>query len=238
VRVYTVEGGTYYVDQAGTVVGVVEDYHVESLRSAIEPVVYLPMQIRFPSDDGTVQLAYYETSRVIAKMAPNTVDAAMATIQDAWSQAAPDETLDASYLDDRLARLYQTEERTSQIVATFSLVAVLVACLGLFGLATYTTKQREKEIGIRKAVGASSGSIVLLLSSTFVRLVGLAVLVATPVAYLLVREWLSNFAYPIDLGIAPFAAAAILALAIALATTSTQALRAARVDPARVLRNE
>ena len=238
VRVYTVEGGTYYLDQSGTVVGVVEDYHVESLRSAIEPVVYLPMKIRFPGDDGAAQIAYVQTSRVIAKMAPNTVDAAMATIQDAWSQAVPGEILDATYLDDRLARLYETEQRTSQIIALFSLIAVLVACLGLFGLATYTTKQREKEIGIRKAVGASSGSIVLLLSSTFVRLVGLAVLLATPIAYLLVRSWLSDFAYPIDLGPTPFVAAAVLALTIALATTSTQALRAARVDPARVLRNE
>jgi putative ABC transport system permease protein len=113
-----------------------------------------------------------------------------------------------------------------------------VACLGLFGLATYTTRQRTKEIGIRKAVGASVASIVGLLSKDFLKLVAVAIGVGVPLAYWGMQQWLTDFAYRVDLGLAPFVGAAGAALAIAAVTVSYHAVRAARTDPSRALRSE
>jgi putative ABC transport system permease protein len=180
----------------------------------------------------------YRLDTIVAKVAPGSVGAAMDALRSAWTTVLPDKPFQASFLDDQLQAQYENEQQLGQIVGVFSLLAILVACLGLFGLATYSTQQRTKEIGVRKVVGASVTSIVRLLSTDFLRLVVVAILVGTPVAYLAVRQWLRNFAYHVDLGPAPFVVAAVGALVVAGLTVSYHALRAARIDPARTLRDE
>ena len=240
VRGYTIEGGTYYADHQGEIIGVVEDYHATSLREKIPPVAYFPVVVPVLGDDGETQAGYgyYALSTILAKVAPGNAANAMSAIQTVWNEVVPDSQLEATFVDETLNRLYETERRTGQIIAVFSLIAVVIACLGLFGLATYTTQQRRKEIGIRKAVGASVPSIVQLLSADFLRLVVVAVLLGAPLAYMLMQRWLSDFAYRVDLGLWPFVAAAVAAVAIALGTVSTQALRASRINPADTLRSE
>jgi putative ABC transport system permease protein len=235
IRLYILENETIYVDYEGEVVGVVADYHTASLREEIEPVVYAPLLL--PSPDGGAPY-YMGVSTVLAKVAPGSAGQAMDALRSVWTDVLPTEPFDAAFLDDQIQAQYVSEQRLSQIVGLFSGLAIFVACLGLFGLATYTAQQRTKEIGIRKAVGASVPSIVGLLSADFLKLVAIAIGVGMPVAYLAVRQWLQDFAYRVDLGVLPFAGAAAAAFAIAALTVSTHAVRAARTDPARALRSE
>jgi putative ABC transport system permease protein len=237
IRLYTIENETIYNDTKGTVVGVVEDYHTTSLREEIPPVVYSPALHPLP---GEGKRASYEKGvrTVLVKGAAGSAGAIMEALRNVWQDVLPTEPFEATFLEDRLQAQYQTEQRLSQIVGLFSALAIFVACLGLFGLATYTTQQRTKEIGIRKAVGASVTNIVGLLSADFLKLVVVAIVVGAPVAYLLAQRWLQDFAYHVDLGPVPFVVAAVGALLIAGLTVSMHALRAARTDPARALRSE
>jgi putative ABC transport system permease protein len=234
IRLYTVEDETVYRDYEGQVVGVVENYHTRSLREDILPVVYAPAQ--HPALDGGVEK--YRVSTVLAKATPGATGAVMDALRGVWSDVLPNEPFHASVLDDQLQAQYQAEQRLGQVVGLFSVLAIFVACLGLFGLATYTTQQRTKEIGIRKAVGASAASIVGLLSSDVLKLVGIAIVIGVPAAYVGAQRWLQNFAYHVDLGPGPFAIAAVVTAAVAGCTVSYHALRAARTDPARALRSE
>jgi putative ABC transport system permease protein len=233
IRLYTIEGETYYADLRGEVVGVVEDYHTASLREAIAPVVYLPL-LQPQANGGDAR--YNQVQTILAKVAPGTVGPAMDALRGTWEQVLPTEPFEATFLDDRIQAQYQSEERLGQIVGVFSGLSILVACLGLFGLAAYTTQQRTREIGIRKAVGASVPGIVGLLSKDFLLLVGIAIAVGVPVAYYAMEQWLAGFAYRVDVGAFPFVGAALAALAIAGLTVSYHATRAARTDPSQVLR--
>ena len=234
-RLYVLENETVYRDYEGEIVGVVENYHTTSLREKIPPVAYTPVQ--FPSTDGE-STRYQWISTVLVRTAPGAANQMMDALRSVWTEVLPTEPFDATFLDDQLQTQYRTEQQLGQIVGLFSALAILIACLGLFGLATYTTQQRTKEIGIRKAVGASTTSIVGLLSAEFLKLVAVAIGVGVPVAYLATRRWLQDFAYHVDLGPTPFILAAVGALAIAGLTVSVHALRAARTDPARALRSE
>jgi putative ABC transport system permease protein len=234
IRLYILENETIYQDYEGEVVGVVEDYHTTSLREEIPPVVYTPAELRAP--DGST--GGYWVSSMLVKVAPGNATNVMDALRSVWTEVLPDDPFQASFLDDQLQAQYQAEQRLGWIVALFSGLAIFVACLGLFGLATYTTQQRTKEIGIRKAVGASTRSIVGLLSREFLYLVGVAVVLGIPLAYLAAQRWLQDFAYHVDLGPAPFVIAAGGAFAIAGLTVSYHALRAARTDPAVALRDE
>jgi putative ABC transport system permease protein len=218
----------------GEVVGVVENYHTTSLREEIPPVVYSPVP---PSLDGN-NPDYRWVSTVLAKVGPGSADQVMDALRSVWTDVLPIEPFNATFLDDQLQAQYQTEQRLGTVVGIFSGLAILVACLGLFGLATYTTQQRTKEIGIRKAVGASVPSIIGLLSKEFLRLVAVAIVLGVPLAYVAARQWLQDFAYHVDPGPLPFVVAAVGALSIAALTVSYHALRAARLDPARTLRDE
>jgi putative ABC transport system permease protein len=146
--------------------------------------------------------------------------------------------IEYSFLADDLAAQYRAEVRLEQLFTTFAGLAIVIACLGLLGLAAFTAQQRTKEIGIRKALGATEAQVVGLLSREFVQLVGIAFVVAVPVAYWAMSQWLKDFAYRIDLRIGLFLLAGGLALAVALLTVSVQALRAARTDPVNALRSE
>jgi putative ABC transport system permease protein len=206
------------------IIGVVEDFHYASLRETIGPVILLHEALRAPQ---------YVAVRTEPGQAADVLDGLRAT----WAEFS-DLPIEYSFLADDLAAQYRTEARLEQLFTTFAGLAILIACLGLFGLAAYTAQQRTKEIGIRKALGATVTGLVGLLSKDFLKLVGVAFVVAVPAAYWAMSQWLQGFAYRIDLGVGVFLLAGGLALTVALLTVSYQALRAARTDPVHALQNE
>ena len=210
-----------------TVIGVTENYHYESLENEIYPFMLFR------------QSADWHHRHVIARLKPGaTQDAAsIDAIHGVWSEFAevPPET---SLLADDLAAQYRAEQRLSTLFTTFAGLAILIACLGLFGLATYAAQQRTKEVGIRKALGATAAQVIGLLSKDFLVLVGLAFALGAPIAYAGMEQWLDGFAYRIDVGLGTPLVAGLAALLLAAATVSIQAYRAARTDPASALRAE
>ena len=211
------------------VVGVVEDFHYQSLQQKIEPLVLVK---RWADQD-----AYYGPSRVLVRMPPGDPAGTLEVLREQWAEVS-DTPFAYSFVDEQFDAAYRAETRTAGVFGTFAALAVLLACLGLFGLAAYAAERRRKEIGVRKAMGASTRNIVTLLSRDFVKLVLVAVVLAVPVAWWAMRQWLGGFAYRIELSLWTFLAAGALALVVALAATGTQALRAARTNPAQALRDE
>jgi putative ABC transport system permease protein len=210
-----------------TIVGVIEDIHFSSLHDEIKATVFAEPN------------ANYGRS-VSVKLAPGDHRAAIAHFEATWKSLFPGEPVNWEFLDDRFDALYRSEARQAQMFGMFSVLAIFVATLGLFGLASFTTERRTKEIGIRKVMGASVANIVLLLTSDFTKLVILANVVAWPLAFFLMREWLTRFVYQ-----APFAdwawlfvASGAAALIIAWLTIGAQATRAARSRPVKALRYE
>jgi putative ABC transport system permease protein len=207
-----------------TVVGVVRDYHHFSLQQAVEPMVVMLNPPAF--NVFTVRL---ETAEL-----PATLD----RLRQRWEGLFPGYPFTYAFVDEAFDQQYQAETRLTRIIGAFAGLAILIACLGLFGLAAYTTAQRRKEIGVRKVLGAGVPHIVALLSRRFAVLVGIAFLIGAPVAYFALDRFLDGFAYRIALGPSVFLLAGALALLIALATVSGLALRAATTDPVRSLRTE
>jgi putative ABC transport system permease protein len=162
----------------------------------------------------------------------------IAHIETIWTQFAPARLFEYFFMDDDLDRLYRAEATLGQVAMAFAVLAIAIAALGLFGLVAYTISQRTKEIGIRKALGASVFSILALLSKDFIRLVGIAFVIALPVAYVCAHEWLSGFAYRTALHAWVFGAAGSLALAVALITVSVQSIRVAQANPADSLQQD
>ena len=208
----------------GAIVGVVKDFNFRSLHEAVDPMVMF-----FVPDNLLVF-----SVRIRSEHAGPTLDHLRAT----WQQFAPDRPFVYSFLDESFARQYEADEQFGEVFSYFALLAVVIACLGLFGLASFTAEQRTKEIGIRKVLGASVAGIVLLLSKDFARLVGIALVLAAPLAYLAMTRWLENFAYRIEISWRIFLIAGSLALATAVLTVSYQAIRAALADPVKALRYE
>ena len=209
----------------GRVIGVVRDFHVASLHEEIKPLVY-------------VTGARRNYRHLIVRFNPGQVEETMAFLEQQWSTFAPGRAFTYFFLDEQYDALYRFEQRLSQLIGLFALLAVLVACLGLFGLAAFTATQRTKEIGIRKALGATVGGIVVLLSKDFIKLVLWAVVLAAPVAYLAAQHWLEGFAYRVEISWGIFLMVGSLALALALVTVGYQAVRAALTDPVKALRYE
>jgi putative ABC transport system permease protein len=208
----------------GTVIGVTRDYHIASLRENIEPLILLHWPSLF--------------SQIAVKVNGQNIPAALAHLEKTWNTFRPDSPFRYSFLDENIGRIYAQEAQTSAIVRTFSLIAVFIACLGLFGLASFTAEKRTKEIGVRKVLGASVSRITYMLSTEFTKWVLLANVVAWPLAYWAMHSWLSGFAYRTTIGIWPFLLAAAASLVIALLTVSLQAIRAAAADPVKSLRHE
>ena len=211
-------------NREGTVVGVVADFHQASLHTTIPPLVFF-------TEPGTYD-------NVLVKVRTDDVRATLARIEATWRQVVPAVPFAHRFLDEAYDALYRAEMRTGRVFATFSGLAILVACLGLFGLAAIAARQRTREIGIRKALGASVSGLVLLLSKEFLQLVGIAFVVAAPVAYWGMQRWLADFAYRTEVGVSVFVLAGLIALGVALLTVSTQAYRAAATDPVKALRTE
>ena len=208
-------------NQPRTVVGVIEDYHFTSLHSEIEPLV---ISTRFQE-------------RVIAvKAQADRLPAVIAAAEEAWNDLSPAYPFQYEFLDERLDQLYTSEIRQGRLFAFFGGVAIFIACLGMFGLIAFVSALRAKEIGIRKVLGASVADIVTLLSKDFLLQVCVAILVATPIAFLLMQQWLESFAYRISLGVDVFVLSGLLAVLVALATVSFQSIRAALSNPVETLR--
>lgn len=206
------------------VVGVARDFNFSSLHDNIRPTVF-----RLDPRYG---------GQVAVKIAPGSLPDVLDHIDRAWSAVIPDQAVNRQFLDDRFDTLYRTEERQAQVFGIFAALAILVAALGLFGLSSFTTERRTKEIGVRKVMGASVADIILLLTGEFSRLVMVANLVAWPVAWYLMSRWLERFAYAVELNVLWFVFAAVAALIVASLTVAGQAGKTALSRPAMSLRYE
>ena len=214
-------------DSQFDVIGVTANYHYQSMANAVEPIIHL-----YRTDMS--RLYNYLAVRVPAGAGPEAIE----QMEQAWAQVMPDRALRYEFADQRFAALYQSQERLATVASAFAGLAILVACLGLFGLAALMVTKRRKEISMRKVLGASMPRLVALLTKEFAQLVLVAFVVAAPVAYWLMSRWLQDFAYRIDLGLSVFLGAGVLALLVAVLTVGTQTIRAARIDPAQALRSE
>jgi putative ABC transport system permease protein len=211
--------------EPGTVVGVVKDFHFRPMTAVIEPFLFR----NWPHSGA---------SGVFVKTQPGQTRHVISAIEKIYKSHEDQTTLEYQFLDQAIEGQYRMQQNTGSIVLFFSVLAVLVSCLGLFGLATYAAEQRTKEIGIRKVLGASVASVVQLLSSDFLKLVVVSIVIAAPVAWWTLDQWLQDFAYRINIEWWMFAAASFIALVIALLTVSYHSIKTAVMNPVKSLRAE
>ncbi|HEV2480390.1 MAG TPA: ABC transporter permease [Puia sp.] len=209
------------------IVGVVRDFNTEGLQKPIRSAGF-----------STSDFFGNRYSYAIAKIQTADLSAALTYLRATWNRINPGTPFNYSFIDQDFARNYEKEQRTSTLVMYFTGIAILIACLGLFGLTAFAAEQRIKEIGIRKVLGATTANVTLLLSADLIRLVGIAILIASPLAALAMNKWLHNFAYRVHLSWWMFVTAAAGATLTAIITVSFQAIRAARANPIRNLRSE
>jgi len=207
----------------GTIIGVVKDFNYSSLKTIIEPAIFYY--------DPAGWAMYVKTT---GKDAPK----ALAAAQKVWKAYASEFPFEYSFLDDDFNRMYKDDQRTGTLFNVFAIAAILISCLGLFGLATYTAQVKTKEIGIRKVLGASVPSLIRLLSKEFVVLVSTSFVIAAPLAWYFMSKWLRDFAYRININWWIFLVTGVLAIMIALVTVGFQAIKAAVANPVKSLRTE
>lgn len=217
-------GKTIEGNRTGTVRAVIKDFHFQSLHQPIGPLMTF-------LDTGFVR-------NMLIKISGDNMQGTIAQVDKIWKGLVPDRPFEYKFLDDEYNSMYNTEQHTAQLFSVFSGLAILLACLGLFGLAAFTTVQRTKEIGIRKVLGASVTGIIGLLSKDFLKLVTIAIFIASPISWWAMNKWLEDFAYRVSISWWIFGIAAILALLIAWATTSFHAIKAAMANPVKSLRTE
>lgn len=206
------------------VVGVLKDFHYEDLHKQIEPYAFMLNNRWF--NYAVVHVNAADVSSVLP------------SIEKTWKATNPNEPFEYSFLDDDFQRNYESDARTSRIVNTFTIISIFISCLGLFGLAAFAAQQRTKEIGVRKVLGASVSSIVGLLSKDFLKLVLIAIVIASPIAWYAMNHWLADFAYKVDISWWVFALAGLAAVTIALITVGYQSVKAALMNPVESLRSE
>lgn len=205
------------------IIGVVQDFNFKSIHSEIEPIVIFKL-------DGL--------RRVYVKYSPNYEGSIAQTMEDTWAGLFPDKEFHYNFLQKDFDEMYDAEERTSKLSTYFAILAVLISCLGLFGLVAYATEQRTREIGIRKALGASVKTLFLLLTQDFARLVIISLFISIPLGWYAMDNWLQNFAYHTELSVGIFALSALSALAITFITVSYQSIKASTGSPVKALRNQ
>jgi putative ABC transport system permease protein len=215
-----------YGRQKGQLIGVINDFHFESMHQKILPLILL-----MPPQEN-----YY--GRISVKIAGSNIPAALSGIEKTWGHFLPETPFEYTFLDENFDKLYKAEQRQGTLFTTFASIAIFIACLGLFGLSAFAITQRIKEIGIRKVLGASTGSIVGLLSKDFLKLVIIAAAIAFPIAWYAMHNWLQDFAYRTSIQWWIFLAALAVAGFVALATISIQAIKAALANPVKSLRTE
>lgn len=213
-----------------TVIGVVKNFHIKSLYATIDPFI-----MQFPEKE---EEAYNALPHFFIKLHPNNLSSGLRHIKKVWQAYNVNLQYNGRFIDQYFARDYQEDQRRGKIFLLFSLLTIFIACMGLLGLASFTAWQRTKEIGIRKVLGASVQSLLILLNRDFVKLILIACLLAFPIAYYFMSQWLQNFAYRTPLHWEVFVGSGFLILCIALLTISIQSLRVTRVNPADVLKDE
>jgi putative ABC transport system permease protein len=216
--------GKWVDRQEWKIVGVVKDFHFASLHSNIEPLVmfYEPQYIR----------ALY------VRTAPGKVQDAIAAVEKVWQQYNPEYAFTYWFLDETFDSIYKSDILSGRLFGVFSIMAILISCLGLFGLVVFTAELKTKEIGIRKVLGASVPEIVKLLTGEFLILVGIAMLIAFPLAYYWLDNMLQDFAYRISLGWWMFTVAALITIALTLLTVGVKAIKAAMANPVKAIKSE
>ena len=221
------------------IIGVVQDFNYESLHTPVEPLMMtLKADSVFRRTENINFNAPFQVRITVRLKGDGDLQANLASLKSAWTKVAPNQDFEYTFLDDKLAAQYMKEQRTSSVVKLASAFSIFIACMGLFGLATLTVVRRTKEIGIRKVLGASVPSIVNLLSKDFVKLVIIASVIAFPLGWWAMNNWLKDFAYRVDIGWWIYILAGLAALIIALLTVSFQAVRAAISNPVKSLRTE
>jgi putative ABC transport system permease protein len=203
----------------------VKDFNFKSLREEIGP---LSMNME-PSD---------AVRYIFVKVTPYNLPASLAMVQKRWEEAYPENRTEASFLDENTDRQYRKEQRFSSIFMSAAVLAIIISCMGLFTISVLVMTKRTREIGVRKVLGASVTGIVALLSRDFIRLVLLSVIIASPIAWYLMEQWLHDYPYRIHINIGVFIVAGALALLIAVMTVSVQAIRAALMNPVKSIRTE
>lgn len=215
------QGQTYWWE----IVGVVKNFHFVDLHSAIEPYGF--------------QLNNNQNfNYLVAHAKTKNISSVLESIGKTWKQLNPNEPFEYTFLNDDFQKNYEADNRLAAIVRDFTIIAILISCLGLFGLATFSAEQRTKEIGVRKVLGASVGNVIGLLSKEFLKLVFVAILIASPITWFVMNKWLQDFAYRTNISWLVFAITAVIAIGIALLTISFQAIKAALANPVKSLRTE
>lgn len=208
----------------GTIIGVVRDFHFASMKQKIEPAIFY----YYPSRNSTLYV----------KTTGKDLDEAIAATKKIWNEYNGSNPFNFTFLDESFENLYRTEQRAGTLVSIFAVIAIFISCLGLLGLAAYTAQVRTREIGVRKVLGSSVNGIIRLLASDFIRLVVIGIFLATPVSWYLMKSWLNDFAYRMNLSWTIFLVAGIIALLIAMLTISVQSIKAALANPVKSLRTE
>jgi putative ABC transport system permease protein len=215
----------YNEDRTRRIIGIVEDFHFESLHSMVKPLMMVPQSAR-------------DYKFMYVKIKPGAVSSSIRFLKDTWKKYGSGNPFEYHFLDQTVDQLYASEKRMGKIFLNFAILAILISCLGLFGLASFAAEQRTKEIGIRRVLGASAGQIIITLTADFSKGVLIANTIAWPVAYFTMHRWLQNFAYRMNIGLWIFALSAALSLIIALLTVGYQSVKAALTNPADSLRYE
>ncbi|MES1220239.1 MAG: FtsX-like permease family protein, partial [Bacteroidota bacterium] len=206
------------------VVGVLKDFNNRSFKQDLAPLLI------------TTNITMYRQAGI--KLSTTNISATMESIKKIWEQAFPDYVYEYRFLDDKIANFYKQENQLSQLYKIFASIAIFLSCLGLYGLASFMAVQRIKEVGIRKVLGATTSNIVYLFSKEFILLITIAFVIAAPIAWYYMHNWLQDYAYRINISWWLFAAGGLAAIFIALATISFQAIKAARANPVKSLRTE
>ena len=215
----------HFFDYTGTIVGVVKDFHLTSLQDPIEPLI-----LYFGEHEGW--------GSVLVKTQAGKTQQAIASMEKVFKQMEPQFPFRYNFVDEDYQKLYTSELTVSKLANGFAFFAIFISCLGLLGLTMFTAKQRRKEIGVRKVIGASVNDIVKMLSNDIVKLVIISAIIATPIAWFAMNKWLQNFAYRINISWWIFFVAGAIALLIALITISWQAVKSAMANPVDSLRSE
>jgi putative ABC transport system permease protein len=215
-------------NRRGRIVGVVGDFHIQSMR---QPIGLLALYLKPPTQN-------WNRRYLTIKIRPENIPGTLKDIQNTMNRFAPGYPFEYSFFDDVFDQTFKADQKMGSLFQTFALIAILIACLGLFGLSSFSTEQRTKEIGIRKVLGASIPGIVVLLGRDFLKWVLLANIIAWPVGYFVMNKWLENFAYRTRLSVEIFFLSSLLALVIAVFTVGFQTLKSAAANPIDSLRYE
>ncbi|NNF05088.1 MAG: FtsX-like permease family protein, partial [Rhodothermales bacterium] len=218
--------GGFALQASGRVVGVVRDFHSYSLHNPIRPTVMV-----LPVID-------WLKAHIAVRVSPLEIDATLADLEGAWSRHVPESPFEYTFLDEEYDRLYHLEKTTERVFGLMTLMALIVACIGLVGLSSYVASRRTKEVGIRKVLGAGTRDVALRLMQGFLALVGSGILIAVPLTWIAMTRWLDRFAYRVDVSPATFVVVGGLSLLIAALVVSYHTLRVARSNPADCLRSE